>query len=97
MLRAGLTGLAVLGAMQVVGESVVWAALWDRGPVDAGDAAAAWWVWAGVQVGMGVAVGLALGRGLIALARTRVVARCAPERAARFGSDGLAGRDVAPA
>jgi hypothetical protein len=71
MMRTALTGLALLVGMQVFGQTVVWDALWSnvRTFGDTRLATYAWWTWTAIQIGAAVAVGFAMGRAGLRLAR----------------------------
>lgn len=76
MLRTALIGFGLLVTMQVFGQTVVWGALWGgvRTIDEVQLATGAWWVWTGIQVGVAVSVGFAMGRVGLRMARARAAA-----------------------
>ena len=71
-----LTGLGVLAAMQVLGQTVVWDLIWESGMRDARLMSALWWTWTGVQIALAIPVGFHLVRwGLGRFAPPRIAER----------------------
>jgi len=59
---SALFGLGILVAMQSIGQSVVWDAVWYSGWTDTRAMAGVWWAWTAVQIVIAIPVGVHLAR-----------------------------------